>query len=71
MQCPKCSVEMQVKNILDVEIDICPSCNGVWLDDGEMSKLAGIDPVANSFARALYTVYSEYKGEPPNEEVEE
>ena len=68
MQCPKCNVEMQIKNILEVDIDICPSCNGVWLDDGELSKLAGIDPVANSFARALYTVYSEYKGEPVEEE---
>jgi len=52
---------MQVKTILNVEIDICQNCNGIWLDKGELEKLAGIDPVSNSFARALYNVYSELK----------
>lgn len=62
MECPKCNVDMQVKNILEVDIDICPSCKGIWLDEGELAKLAGIDPVANSFAQALFNVYAEYKG---------
>lgn len=63
MQCPKCSNDMTLKKILDVEIDICQSCKGIWLDEGELSKLAGIDPIANSFARALYNVYNEMKDE--------
>ncbi|MFQ5787757.1 MAG: zf-TFIIB domain-containing protein [Thermodesulfobacteriota bacterium] len=24
-----------------IKIDRCTSCNGVWLDDGELEKLAG------------------------------
>jgi Zn-finger nucleic acid-binding protein len=71
MECPKCKIDMQVKNILEVDIDICPNCNGVWLDEGEMAKLAGIDPVANSFARALFNVYSEYKEPIPEEDTGE
>jgi Zn-finger nucleic acid-binding protein len=68
MQCPKCSENMQVKTILNVEIDICESCKGIWLDEGELSKLAGIDPIANSFAQALYNVYNELKSENTQEE---
>lgn len=63
MDCPKCSVDMQVKTIMDVEIDICPSCKGIWLDKGELSKLAGIDPSANSFAQALFNIYNDLKDE--------
>ena len=61
MQCPKCSGDMEAKTILNVEIDICQVCNGIWLDKGELEKLAGIDPVSNSFAQALFNVYSELK----------
>lgn len=25
----------------EVEIDVCPRCRGVWLDRGEIDKLAG------------------------------
>ncbi|UCH89521.1 MAG: zf-TFIIB domain-containing protein [Thermoplasmata archaeon] len=63
MNCPKCKEDMQIKTILNVEIDICPACKGIWLDEGELSKLAGIDPSANSFAQALYNVYNELKEE--------
>jgi Zn-finger nucleic acid-binding protein len=38
MQCPKCSENMQVKTILNVEIDIWESCKGIWLAEGELSK---------------------------------
>jgi Zn-finger nucleic acid-binding protein len=27
-----------------IEIDICPKCRGVWLDRGELEKLAGSKP---------------------------
>lgn len=49
MNCPLC-----VDQTLDVtyhggiEIDICPKCRGVWLDRGELEKLAGSKPKAKS-----------------------
>lgn len=33
---------MQVMQKYDVEIDYCPSCKGVWLDRGEIDKIANV-----------------------------
>ena len=40
MQCPNCSNTIQEKKRFDVDIDYCPVCKGVWLDKGEMNKIA-------------------------------
>jgi uncharacterized protein len=42
MQCPNCSTQMQLMQKYDVDIDYCPSCKGVWLDRGEIDKIAKI-----------------------------
>lgn len=39
--CPNCNLSMQNVNRSGVEIDMCPSCRGVWLDRGELEKLMG------------------------------
>lgn len=38
MNCPKCpDVSMVAYNSpAGVELDLCPSCRGIWLDEGEM-----------------------------------
>jgi len=38
--CPRCKVKMEKLKKNDVIIDICKKCNGMWLDDGEIQKLA-------------------------------
>mgnify|MGYP006206483035 CR=1 FL=1 len=40
-QCIKCHQGLEPRVILDVEVDICPGCGGLWLDDGEVRQLAG------------------------------
>jgi len=40
LQCPNCSNTIQEKKRFDVDIDYCPVCKGVWLDKGEMNKIA-------------------------------
>jgi uncharacterized protein len=40
--CPNCSSEMNIANKFEVEIDHCPRCKGVWLDRGELEKIANI-----------------------------
>ncbi len=40
MRCPKCGEPLTVRHKLDVEIDACPQGHGVWLDSGEVDKLA-------------------------------
>jgi len=40
MNCPNCSSPLQVINRYDADIDYCPTCKGVWLDKGELDKIA-------------------------------
>jgi len=37
--CPNCNASMQNVNRSGVELDMCPSCRGVWLDRGELEKI--------------------------------
>lgn len=39
--CPNCNTSMQAVNRSGVELDICPTCRGVWLDRGELEKILG------------------------------
>lgn len=41
LTCPNCNAPMQVVQRGGVELDICPTCRGVWLDRGELEKLLG------------------------------
>jgi len=46
MICPRCKadkkkeIEMEKLKKGDVIIDVCKKCGGMWLDNGEMEKLA-------------------------------
>ena len=43
IECPKCWVPLDVvkEDIWgpDIDIDVCPKCNGIWLDPGELKKI--------------------------------
>ena len=39
MVCPKCGNTMDLEKAEDVEVDVCLSCGGVWLDEGELEGL--------------------------------
>jgi hypothetical protein len=41
MRCPKCGMELREIGVRGVQVDRCFSCNGTWLDAGELEKLAG------------------------------
>ena len=43
MDCPRCKTAMNQRKRDDVEIDVCPQCNGVWLDGGELAKVLEMD----------------------------
>ena len=43
MRCPKCGGQLEAIMFKGVEIDHCTSCGGVWLDEGELEKLAGTE----------------------------
>jgi Zn-finger nucleic acid-binding protein len=39
MHCPKCGQTLSPEKCGSVEIDVCPSCKGVWLDKGELGTI--------------------------------
>jgi len=38
--CMKCTSILDKAEIEDVEIDACPKCGGLWLDQGEIEKIS-------------------------------
>lgn len=41
MKCPKCGGDLHEVLFRGIKIDRCTACDGVWLDNGELQKLAG------------------------------
>lgn len=43
MLCPVCKKQMMILEYKEVEVDYCPNCEGVWLDQGELELLLETD----------------------------
>lgn len=41
MHCPKCGMEMTTSKMMEVEVEVCPDCSGIFLDSGELEKIVG------------------------------
>jgi uncharacterized protein len=39
MRCPKCGAQLRQRRLHDVDVDECPGCHGMWLDQGEAEKI--------------------------------
>ncbi|MEM7338451.1 MAG: zf-TFIIB domain-containing protein [Actinomycetota bacterium] len=53
MKCPLCGDQDLVPNFrAGIEIDVCPQCRGVWLDRGELDKLANAPEIPPAAAPA-------------------
>lgn len=37
--CVRCNSVLDKKTVAAIEVDVCPSCGGVWLDKGELERL--------------------------------
>ncbi len=42
IKCPHCEEIMHQVKKLDVNIDVCPKCMGIWLDKGELDKIIAL-----------------------------
>src|SRR6058998_3293683 len=42
--CPNCGGLMEIEDAGNVRVDVCLDCKGVWLDAGELERLAAMDP---------------------------
>ncbi len=54
-RCPVHATEMTKEIVLNIVVDRCPTCEGVWLDGGELDllKRAIKDGMPDDFARAM------------------
>ncbi|MFH2012127.1 MAG: zf-TFIIB domain-containing protein [Pseudomonadota bacterium] len=43
MRCPKCGMELAEIDYRDIKIDKCFSCEGVWLDAGELEAVSKLE----------------------------
>jgi Zn-finger nucleic acid-binding protein len=39
MRCPKCGLQLQEVKFRGVDVDVCFSCKGIFLDEGELEHL--------------------------------
>jgi hypothetical protein len=52
MRCPKCGMELSEIDYQGVKVDKCFSCEGVWLDSGELEALTALKkPALDGFLR--------------------
>jgi hypothetical protein len=40
MHCPKCGMKMQEVRFRNLDVDVCFSCDGIFLDKGEIDAIA-------------------------------
>ncbi len=62
LACLKCTSVLDKARIDEIEVDLCPSCGGIWLDHGEIEKLARKQGSEIDRLRRLLT---SRKGPPP------
>ncbi|SMF22686.1 zf-TFIIB domain-containing protein [Pseudobacteriovorax antillogorgiicola] len=48
MKCPNCGESLQAQSYENTEIDVCRTCSGVWLDEGEITAI--INSVEETFS---------------------
>jgi hypothetical protein len=54
MRCPKCGMELTEITHKGIKIDKCYTCNGIWLDAGEMETLLKLE---HSMMNALLNTF--------------
>jgi hypothetical protein len=54
MRCPKCGMDLHSLPYKGVVIEKCFTCHGIFLDDGELEKVAGEE---RGFLRGLLSLF--------------
>lgn len=59
MKCPKCGLDLQTihNKLADVDVDVCMSCHGMWLDHGELERLQNQKDPERSFMGAILGIF--------------
>lgn len=62
LACVKCTSVLDRATLEGLEVDLCPSCGGLWLDRGELTRAARLP---ESELTRLRELLSETAGAPP------
>lgn len=58
--CPNDQAPLTVQTRFEIEVDICPTCQGMWLDKDELNKILRVSrgerPQKNSFGDTVVGV---------------
>jgi len=55
MKCPKCGMSLVEIDYKSIKVDRCSSCEGVWLDTGELAQIVKLEKGALD---KLFSVFS-------------
>ena len=55
MKCPKCGMNLVEIDYKSIKVDRCSSCEGVWLDSGELAQIVRLEKGALD---KLFSVFS-------------
>jgi hypothetical protein len=64
MHCPKCGQKLATETCGTVEIDVCPSCKGVWLDMGELGTIVQSASQGSFFHKCLRIIRKDVPDSP-------
>lgn len=64
MHCPKCGQKLATETCGAVEIDVCPSCKGVWLDMGELGTIVESAGKGSFFHKCLRIIRKDSPSSP-------
>ena len=64
MHCPKCGQRLATETCGEVEIDVCPSCKGVWLDMGELGTIVETASQGSFFHKCLRIIRKDTRPSP-------
>jgi uncharacterized protein len=56
MHCPKCGQKLAPEKYGKVEVDVCPTCKGMWLDAQELEQIVQNTKISATFRNFLNTV---------------
>lgn len=54
LQCPRCPGKLHQETFEDVTIDRCDTCQGIWLDAGELEHVISQEKPANHWLKAFW-----------------
>ena len=61
LRCPKCGGHLVTEEFHRIQVDRCPECNGIWLDNGEVGAIMAHED-KSLLTRALGDLMGSLKG---------